>query len=69
MTERIRSTPQGGLSDEIKIEDPLALEKPITYTLTYRRLQDYEMVEFVCDNNREYVDANGAVRMRLGSDK
>jgi hypothetical protein len=69
ITERIRLTPQGQLSDEIKIEDPLALERPITYTLTYRRLPDYEMVEFVCDNNREYVDANGAVRMRLGSDK
>lgn len=70
ITERIRLTPQGGLTDEIKIEDPLALEKPIAYTLTYRRLPaDYEMVEFVCDNNREYVDANGVVRMRLGSDK
>jgi len=27
----------------------------------------YEMVEFVCDNNREYVDENGVVRMRLKS--
>ena len=35
---------------------PLALEKPITYTLVYRLLPDYEMVEFVCDNNREYID-------------
>ena len=27
-------------------------------------MPDYEMVEFVCDNNREYVDANGVVRMK-----
>jgi len=26
---------------------------------------DYEMVEFVCENNREYVDENGIVRMKL----
>jgi hypothetical protein len=24
----------------------------------------YEMVEFVCDNNREYVDEKGVVRFR-----
>jgi hypothetical protein len=26
---------------------------------------DYEMVEFVCDNNREYIDENGIVRLKL----
>jgi hypothetical protein len=26
----------------------------------------YKMVEFVCENNREYVDEQGKVRMRLG---
>jgi hypothetical protein len=26
---------------------------------------DYEMVEFVCDNNREYVDEKGVVRLKL----
>jgi hypothetical protein len=24
------------------------------------------MVEFICENNREYIDAQGKVRMRLG---
>ena len=28
----------------------------------------YEMVEFICDNNREYRDEQGAVRLRLGND-
>ena len=36
------------------------------YTLAYRRMPDYKMVEFVCENNREYVDEQGKVRMRLG---
>lgn len=64
ITERIRLVAPNILHDQITIEDPVVLEKTITYTLAYQRLPDYEMVEFVCDNNREYVDANGVVRMR-----
>jgi hypothetical protein len=64
ITERIRLAAPNILHDEITIEDPVVLEKPITYRLAYSRLADYEMVEFICDNNREYVDANGVVRMR-----
>lgn len=64
ITERIRLAAPNVLHDQITIQDPVYLEKPITYTLAYSRLPDYEMVEFVCDNNREYVDANGVVRLR-----
>jgi hypothetical protein len=53
------------MHNQITIEDPVVLEKPYTYTLAYRRLPDYEMVEFVCDNNREYVDEKGTVRLRV----
>jgi hypothetical protein len=66
ITERLRLVTPDVLHDQITIEDPVVLEKPIVYTLAYRRLPDYKMVEFVCDNNREYVDAQGKVRMRLG---
>jgi len=65
ITERIRLAAPNVLHDQITIEDPVVLEKPITYTLAYSRLADYEMVEFVCDNNREYVDEKGVVRMRI----
>jgi len=65
ITERLRLVTPDILHDQITIEDPVALEKPVTYTLAYRRLPDYKMVEFVCENNREFTDANGAVRMRL----
>jgi hypothetical protein len=63
--ERMHKVAADVLHDEITIEDPVVLEKPYTYTLAYRRMPDYEMVEFVCDNNREYVDDQGIVRLRV----
>jgi hypothetical protein len=65
ITERMRLVSPDILHDQITIEDPVVLEKPYTYTLAYRRMPDYEMVEFVCDNNREYVDESGVVRLRV----
>jgi len=65
LTERIRLVSADILQDQITLDDPVVLEKPVTYTLTYRRLPKYEMVEFICDNNREYTDDKGAVRMKV----
>jgi hypothetical protein len=65
IVERMRLVSSDILHDQITIEDPVVLEKPYTYTLAYRRMPDYEMVEFVCDNNREYVDDQGVVRMKV----
>jgi hypothetical protein len=65
ITERIRRPAADTLHVQVTIEDPVTLEKPVTYTHVYRQLPDYEMVEFVCDNNREYVDENNIVRMRM----
>ena len=65
ITERIRLVAPDILHDQLTIEDPVVLEKPVVYTLAYRRLPGYKMVEFVCENNREYVDEKGAVRMKV----
>lgn len=65
IVERIRRTGPDTLQDQITIDDPIVLEKPFTYTLGYKFVPKYEMVEFVCENNREYVDENGVVRMKL----
>ena len=65
ITERMRLVAPDILHDQITIEDPVVMEKPYTYTLAYRKLPDYEMVEFVCDNNREYVDEKGVVHLRV----
>jgi hypothetical protein len=65
ITERMHLVSPDILHDQITIEDPVVLEKPYTYTLAYRRMPNYEMVEFVCDNNREYVDDKGVVHLRV----
>lgn len=66
VTERIRMLSPEILHDQITIDDPVVLEKPFTYTVAFKRMaSDYEMVEFVCDNNREYVDEKGIVRLKL----
>jgi hypothetical protein len=66
ITERFKLLSPDILHDQITIEDPVVLEKPVSYTVAYKRMQpDYEMVEFVCDNNREYVDDKGIVRMKV----
>jgi hypothetical protein len=65
VTERFHLVAPDILHDEITIEDPVVLEKPMTYTVAYKRMPNYEMVEFVCDNNREYVDDKGVVRMKV----
>jgi hypothetical protein len=65
VTERLRLAGPDRLEDQVTLEDPVVLEKPVTYTLAYRRLPKYEMVEFVCDNNREYTDDKGVVRMKV----
>jgi hypothetical protein len=65
ITERITLVSAHEQQDQITLDDPVVLEKPVTYTLAYRRLPKYEMVEFVCDNNREYTDEKGVVRMKV----
>ena len=68
IAERIKLLAPDVLQDQITINDPVTLEKPLSYTVTYKRTKpDYEMVEFVCDNNREYVDEKGVVRMKVES--
>jgi hypothetical protein len=66
ITERIRLVAPDVLHDQVTIDDPVVLEKPVTFTYAYRKMPGYKMVEFVCENNREYIDAEGKVRMRLG---
>jgi hypothetical protein len=65
ITERITLAAPDVLQDQITLADPVVLDQPVTYTLAYRRLPKYEMVEFICDNNREYTDDNGVVRMKV----
>ena len=51
--------------DEITIEDPAFLDKPWTFTFAYRRMPDYQLLEYVCEDNREYADQNGVQKIRV----
>jgi len=66
ITERFKLVRPDVLWDEITIEDPAVLEKPWTLTFAYRRMPDYEIIEYVCEDNREYADENGVTRLRVG---
>lgn len=63
--ERFKLVRPDILWDEITIEDPAVLEKPWTVTFAYKRMPDYEIIEYVCEDNREYADDEGATRLRL----
>jgi hypothetical protein len=65
ISERIRLIAPDVIHNQITIDDPVMLEKPVVYTLAHRRMAGYKMVEFVCENNREYVDEQGKIRMKL----
>ena len=48
------------LTDEMTIDDSLALEKPWRLSLSYKRSRTDELIEFVCEeNDRNPVDASG----------
>jgi hypothetical protein len=63
--ERISLGANGILRDEITIEDPATLEKPWTFTFGYRRMADYQLLEYICEDNREYADDKGVQQIRI----
>jgi hypothetical protein len=65
--ERISLGANGQLNNEITIEDPTVLERPWTVTYTYRRMPNYSLLEYVCEDNREYADEKGLQKMRVGA--
>jgi hypothetical protein len=69
LTERFKLVAPDILWDEVTIEDPEMLEKPWTVTFAYKRMADYEILEYVCEDNREYADESGVTRLRLGSEE
>jgi hypothetical protein len=64
--EKIHLAAPNVLWDEITIEDPVVLEKPFTIYYAYRRMPDYTLLEYICEDNREFKDANGVQQIRVG---
>jgi hypothetical protein len=53
------------LLDEMTVEDPLALEKPWSTKLTFRRSRGDQLLEFICEeNDRNPVDASGNAELK-----
>ena len=64
ITERLTLLAPDILRNEITVEDEY-LERPWTYSYTYRRMPGYRLLEYVCEDNRDYVDEHGNVTLRL----
>jgi len=64
--ERMRLVAPDILWDEVTIEDPAMLEKPWTFTFAYKRMADYTLLEYICEDNREYADDQGRQQIRIG---
>jgi hypothetical protein len=68
ITERISLLAPGFLKDQVTVEDD-HLERPWTWAWTFRRMKDYKLQEYVCEDNREYVDEQGNTRLRIDEKK
>jgi len=64
ITERISLLAPDILKDEVTVEDAY-FEKPWTWAWTFRRMKDYKLQEYVCEDNREYVDESGNQRLTV----
>jgi hypothetical protein len=65
VTERLRLTGPDLLENQVTIDDPEFLAKPYTFTFGYRRMPDYRIMEYICDNNRNRFDADGGVSLEV----
>lgn len=54
LVERIRRMDHDALVDEFTIEDPKAYTKPITTRQVYKLKPDWEIHEYICEENNKY---------------
>ncbi len=59
IVERIWRPSYGVVLDEVTLSDPDAFTRPWTHTVTLTRHDAWELKEFVCDNNRYFLKADG----------
>lgn len=65
ITERIELTEPDTLVDTVTIEDTEVLTEPWEIAFTYSRLPGYEIMEYICEDNREFAGAHGETRVRI----
>ncbi len=60
LNERMRKIAPDTMEDVITMTDPKVLTKPWTVTRHYKLHKDFEIKEYICEeNNRNPIDANG----------
>jgi hypothetical protein len=60
ITERMRLTGPDALEIKTTLEDPAMFTEPYTTTTNYQRHRDWDLMEYVCQqNNHDGVDAQG----------
>jgi hypothetical protein len=64
ITERIRLLAPNYLKDDVTVEDD-HFTKPWTWAWTFRRMKDYKLQEYVCEDNREYVSNDGSQHLKI----
>ena len=69
INERIRLVAPDFLQDEVTITDPKYLAAPWKFTYLYKRSPGYKIQEYVCEDNRAYIDAEGHTRVNFGGAK
>ena len=65
MVERIRRSAPDTLEYAYTIDDPKAYTRPFSGKKTYRYRPDWEVMDWICENNRESVNAAGETVQRL----
>ena len=50
---------------ENTLTDPTVLEKPWTFTFAYQKMKDYTLLEYICEDNREFADDQGRQKIRV----
>lgn len=70
ITERIRVTKPGFLENQVVIEDPKVLLEPYRFTFGYKKNDDYEITEYICEREDPLfkVNPDGTVQMKVGED-
>jgi hypothetical protein len=66
IAERIRLVSENYMENQVTVTDPEYLTEPWTWTWMYRRWPDYQLHEYVCEDNKYYQDPElGYQRLRV----
>lgn len=65
ITERIRLTSPDTIENKVKIDDPQVLSSPYEFTYGYKRDPDYQILEYICDDNRMAFNEDGTTTLKM----